>query len=158
MTPAVHRVAAGLQFSLPGVPMLFAGDEIGLEGVTGEDSRRTMPWHRRDEWDRTTLTAYAELAGVRRAHVALRRGGLRWAHVDDDALAFVREHPDGSVLVVARRAAGAGFPLAVEPGRHLFGSEPGGGDLAGGPDGVEVPAAEGPRVDIWALGTERQRR
>ena len=29
----VHRVAAGLQFTLPGVPMLFAGDEIGLEGV-----------------------------------------------------------------------------------------------------------------------------
>src|SRR3546814_13522805 len=32
-----HRVAAALQFPLPGVPMIFAGDEIGLEGVLGED-------------------------------------------------------------------------------------------------------------------------
>ena len=46
-----HRVAAGLQFTLPGVPMIFAGDEIGLEGVNGEDARRPMPWHRREEWD-----------------------------------------------------------------------------------------------------------
>ena len=148
---AVHRVAAGLQFTLPGVPMLFAGDEIGLEGINGEDSRRTMPWHRPDDWDRTTLAAYADLAQVRRAHVALRRGGLRWAHVDDDTIAFVREHPDGSVLVVVRRAAAPGFALPLEPGRHVLGSEPGGADLTSSPDGVEVPATDGPRVDIWAL-------
>ncbi len=26
--------------------MVFAGDEIGLEGEWGEDARRTMPWDR----------------------------------------------------------------------------------------------------------------
>jgi alpha-glucosidase len=148
---AVHRVAAGLQFTLPGVPMVFAGDEIGLEGVTGEDARRTMPWHRRDEWDVQTLATYADLAALRREHVALRRGGLRWAHVDADTIAYVREHPDGSVLVAARRAAAPGFSLPLEPGRHLFGSEPGGADLAAGPDGIDVPATTGPRVDVWSL-------
>ncbi|GAB3024605.1 alpha-glycosidase [Nocardioides flavus (ex Wang et al. 2016)] len=153
--PAVHRVAAGLQFTMPGVPMVFAGDEIGLEGVTGEDARRTMPWHRRDEWDTTTLAAYADLASLRRSRVALRRGGLRWAHVDTDVLAYLREHPAGSVLVVARRGPGDAFPLPVGPGRHLFGSEPGGADLvadegrAGGE--VEVPACGGPRFDVWEL-------
>ena len=67
-----------------------------------------------------TLTTYADLARVRRAHVALRRGGLRWAHVDDDTLAFVREHPEGSVLVVARRAAGGAFALPLGAARHLL--------------------------------------
>ncbi|MCF6379040.1 glycoside hydrolase family 13 protein [Nocardioides KLBMP 9356] len=148
---AVHRVAAGLQFTLPGVPMLFAGDEIGLEGVNGEDARRTMPWHRPDEWDRTTLAAYADLARVRRAHVALRRGGLRWAHADVDTIAFVREHPEGDVLVAARRAAVPAFALPVPSGRHVLGSEPGGQDLVRGTHGVEVPASDGPRVDVWAL-------
>ncbi len=39
-----HRlVAIGLQMTTPGVPMLFAGDEIGIEGAWGEDGRRTMP-------------------------------------------------------------------------------------------------------------------
>lgn len=149
---AVHRVAAGLQFTLPGVPMVFAGDEIGLEGVTGEDARRTMPWHRRDEWDARTLSTYADLAALRRGHVALRRGGLRWAHVDADTIAYVREHPDGSVLVVARRGAGETFTLPVGLARHLFGSEAGGSDLAARDDsGVEVPASDGPRFDVWEL-------
>ena len=149
---AAHRVAAGLQFSLPGVPMVFAGDEIGLEGVNGEDARRTMTWDRREEWDRATLTTYADLAALRRSHIALRRGGLRWAHVDADTIAFVREHPEGSVLVVARRAAAAGFDLPMGSARHLFGSEPGGADLARADGRVSVPASLGPRIDVWALG------
>ena len=91
----VHRVAAGLQFTLPGVPMLFAGDEIGLEGVHGEDSRRPFPWAHPEAWDDDTLATYAGLARLRHEHEALRRGGLRWAHVDDDALVYLREHPAG---------------------------------------------------------------
>ena len=82
---------------------------------------------------------------------ALRRGGLRWAHVDDDTIAFLREHPDQTVLVVARRAAGGAFTLPVGAGRHLFGSEPGGADLAPGAHGVEVAASTGPRLDVWEI-------
>ena len=108
---AVHRVAAGLQFTMPGVPMLFAGDEIGLEGVNGEDARRPFPWADPAGWDDDTLAAYAGLARLRHDHEALRRGGLRWAHVDDDALVYLREHPAGSVLVAARRAAGPAIAL-----------------------------------------------
>ena len=37
----------------PGVPMVFAGDEIGLEGDWGEDARRTMPWSRPESVGRT---------------------------------------------------------------------------------------------------------
>ena len=113
--PAVHRVAAGLQFTLPGVPMVFAGDEIGLEGVLGEDSRRTMPWAHRERWDTTTLATYGELARLRREHPALIEGSLRWVYADDDTLAFLREHDDGTLLVVARRAAGDD-PTAQLPG------------------------------------------
>lgn len=109
---AMHRLAAGLQFTLPGVPMVFAGDELGLEGVVGEDSRRPMPWHRPETWDRATLSTYASLSRLRRDHVALRRGGLRWVHVDDDAVVFLREHTDETLLVVAARGGAAGDPTA----------------------------------------------
>ena len=91
--------------------MLFAGDEIGLEGVLGEDSRRPFPWQHPEAWDEQTLATYAALARLRHEHEALRRGGLRWAHVDDDALVFLREHPAGSALVAVRRAAGAPIDL-----------------------------------------------
>jgi alpha-glucosidase len=148
---AVHRVAAGLQFSLPGVPMVFAGDEIGLEGVLGEDSRRTMPWDRPEAWDRDTLAHYGALARLRREHVALRRGGLRWAHVSADALVFLREHPEGSVLVCARRAAGPEIrlphaALGSARGQPLLGPE-----LAIDGDDVVLPAADGPAFSLHAL-------
>ena len=149
---SLHRVAAGLQFTMPGVPMLFAGDELGLEGVTGEDSRRPMPWGSEESWDTSTLAAYAELSRVRRSWAALRRGGQRWAHVDDDTIAFVREHADGSVLVVARRAAGPGFSLRLSLGDHLFGTEPGSPAVDTADDTSAIPASDGPRLDIWTLG------
>ena len=44
-----HLVGIGLQMALPGVPMVFAGDELGLEGEWGEDARRTMPWDRPEQ-------------------------------------------------------------------------------------------------------------
>ncbi|WP_107766613.1 glycoside hydrolase family 13 protein [Nocardioides terrigena] len=148
----VHRVAAGLQFTMPGVPMVFAGDEIGLEGVTGEDSRRTMPWHRREEWDTDTLAAYSHLARLRRSYGALRHGGLRWAHVDDDTIAFVRELDGQRLLVVARRAGGDAFTLTTaDRATHLLGTEPGGADLEGPGGEVVVPATPGARLDVWRL-------
>ena len=146
--PARHRVAAGLQFTLPGVPMLFAGDELGLEGVNGEDSRRPMPWHRELTPDElTTLTTYGALGALRHAHVALRRGGLRWAHVDDDSLVFLREHPTETLLVAARRAAGPAIALdALSHGELLL-------STAGDEHGFAgtVPAADGPGFTVWRL-------
>src|SRR3546814_1281452 len=98
-----HRVAAALQFTLPGVPMIFAGDEIGLEGVLGEDSRRPMPWSEAATWDTATLDFYGALAALRREHPALRDGSQSRAHVSDDALAHGREHPSGDGRVAVGR-------------------------------------------------------
>ncbi|NBO06516.1 MAG: hypothetical protein EBV17_05695, partial [Actinobacteria bacterium] len=44
------KVGVGLQMTLPGVPMVWMGDELGIGGATcGEDSRRPMPWDREAE-------------------------------------------------------------------------------------------------------------
>ena len=100
-----HLAGLALQMALPGVPTVFAGDEIGLTGVDGEHSRTPFPWHRRGEWDAQTLAAYRTWTALRRECVALRRGGLRWVHAGQDALTFLREHPDQRVLVHVARAA-----------------------------------------------------
>ena len=43
----------------PGVPMVFAGDEIGLDGLWGEDARRPMPWDDEEQLGRRRCsTAY----------------------------------------------------------------------------------------------------
>lgn len=100
---ALHHRAAVLQFTLPGVPMVFAGDELGFEGTDGEDSRRTIAWDRQQDWEADTVDLYATLARLRREHPALTRGGLRWLRVEDDLVSYVREHPDGDVVVTIDR-------------------------------------------------------
>jgi alpha-glucosidase len=101
---AERQVAAlAMAVGLPGVPMVFAGDEIGLTGLWGEDARRPFPWQDESQWDLDMLAAYRALLGIRRGSRALGVGGLRWLHVSSDALAFVREHPEESILVVVAR-------------------------------------------------------
>lgn len=106
-------IGAGLLFTMPGVPMLFAGDEVGVPGSGLEGARQPMPW---DEarWAHATLARYRALGSLRHESVALREGGFRWVHASDDALCYLREAPTERVLCLARRAPGAPLALPVE--------------------------------------------
>jgi alpha-glucosidase len=92
-------------FTLPGVPVVFAGDEFGLKGHNGEASRTPMPWHDPERILDDLPGDYAALAALRRDQPALTGGGIRWLHAEGDALAFVRETAGSCVLVVVTRAA-----------------------------------------------------
>lgn len=118
--PARQLVGAGIMFTFPGIPMVSAGDEIGMQGVTGEDSRRPFPWLREQSWDKRIFHAYRELAALRAAHPALRRGGLRWAHADQEGIAYLRETAGERLLVSACRS---GTTRLVLPNNGLNATE-----------------------------------
>jgi alpha-glucosidase len=145
------EVAAGLLATLPGVPMIFAGDEIGLRGVNGEDSRTPMPWHRPEFWDVGTLSAYRALIRLRHQLPALRHGGLRWLYADADTLLFARETAATQVLVLARRAPGTPVRLAHPgDGRQTYTNLYGGAtELAPGADATLTLPGDGPTVQLW---------
>lgn len=153
-------VAAGLLFTLPGAPMVFMGDELGGQGVVGEDARRPMPWHRPQAWDRVTLERYRTLAHLRASSVALRRGGIRWVAAGPEVLAFVREHSEESLLCVATR--GRGEPWSLPATRLGLGAAAElpcvygdadslvvDGDVDG--DGRVVLPVDGPSCRVWRL-------
>jgi alpha-glucosidase len=110
---ARHIAGIGLQMTTPGVPMVFAGDEIGLEGDWGEDARRTMPWDRSETWDLELFDAYRRLVALRRESEALARGGLRYVDIGDDAVSYLRETRDEALLCVASRVPHDPDPEAV---------------------------------------------
>jgi alpha-glucosidase len=97
-------VGVGLQMTTPGVPLVFAGGELGLEGEWGEDARRTMPWDRPETWDAKLLECYRGLIRLRRSSEALARGGIRYVHVSADAIAYLRQAPGETLLCLAARA------------------------------------------------------
>ncbi len=73
-----------------GMPCIFYGDELGVEGQDELDYRRAMPWQ---DGDRDLLRFYREAIALRRAHPALRHGELR----------FLRAEPGEHVLVFERK-------------------------------------------------------
>jgi alpha-glucosidase len=143
-------VGIGLQMTMPGVPMIFAGDELGLEGEWGEDARRTMPWDRRDAWDTALLDEYRRLIALRRSSPALARGGIRFAFVEDDVIVYLRESSDERLLCLASRDehAPVRLPLSGLGARELeclYGSD---AELES--DEAVLPAA-GPSFHVWRL-------
>lgn len=145
------EVAVGLLMTYPGTPMIFAGDEVGATGTTGEHARVTMPWDRPQDWDDATFALYRDLVAVRRGSRALRHGGLRWWFAEDDVVAYLRETTDERVLVVAARAP---WPGAVLPDALAGAGVP---EVLHGPDpvrttdgAVAVPG-HGPAVAVWRL-------
>jgi alpha-glucosidase len=148
------EVAAGLLFTLPGAPMIFAGDEIGMPGLLGEDARRPFPWNRRESWDQAALRYYRELGALRRTHHCLRRGGLRWVHADGDALAYLRESVHERLLVLAARAPHDAVVIPTEllgldgEAGSVYGGAP---PLQPGAGGVVTLPGDGPTFQVWRL-------
>ena len=54
--------AAALQYFLPGVPSLYYGDEVGLQGFEDPFNRRPFPWN---DIDDEILTHYRKLGAIR---------------------------------------------------------------------------------------------
>jgi glycosidase len=62
---ALLKKAAMLQFSLPGIPCVFYGDEIGMEGYGDPYCRGTYPW---GGGDKELLEYYRKLGAIRKKY------------------------------------------------------------------------------------------
>jgi alpha-glucosidase len=102
---SAHEAAMTMLLTYPGVPSIFAGDEIGLEGSWGEDSRRTINWEDRSGWDLDFHDSVKKLVKLRKESDALINGGLRWVAVEKDYLAYLRESRSEAILVFISRTA-----------------------------------------------------
>jgi glycosidase len=93
------RTAAALVFALPGVPLIFAGQEGGVARRPDLFEKDVVPW---GDVDAETRDFYKGLAALRRSHETLRRGELVICKTDqpDKVLAFTRTTETESMLVV----------------------------------------------------------
>ena len=98
-----RRIAAFLQFALPGAPVIYYGDEAGLCGGKDPMCRLPFPWGREDE---KLQTLYRELAAMKNSMPALQKGDIRFLRAEDGVLRFVRMGGGQRVECYADRSTG----------------------------------------------------
>lgn len=64
-----------MQFTLPGIPMIWQGEEIGMEGGMDPLNRAAFPWEP-EKHDQKSLERYRRLIALRKERRELHRGDL----------------------------------------------------------------------------------
>lgn len=104
----LEKIAAAIQFTLPGFPSIYYGDEAGMQGYKDPFNRRGFPWGRID----TSLSSwYSWLGLLRRTCPVLEHGQFVPISGAEGCVAYARmdvEHPDldhsnDALVIIANR-------------------------------------------------------
>ena len=109
------RIGAVLLYALPGSPMVYYGDEAGMEGFEDPFNRGTYPWGRED----LALQRHFTLLGrLRSERTCLQRGELRGLCARGPLLAFAREEGEESAAAILN-VGDAMEEISIPWPRHL---------------------------------------
>ena len=92
---ALLRLASLLLYTFPGSPTVYYGDEVGMEGFEDPFNRRFFPWGQENQ---RLLEWFRLLGRLRKAHPALRQGGISYLQASGRCLAWRRRAPEETVV------------------------------------------------------------
>ena len=81
------RTAAAIMFFYPGIPCVYYGDEIGMEGGYDPDCRRTFCWNE-DSWDKETRNLIKKLMMLKKEPAL--SDGIFGVEEEDGIITFTR--------------------------------------------------------------------
>ncbi len=90
------KAATLLQFTLRGVPAIYYGDEVGMEGFCDPLNRRFFPW---DNIDEEIREWYVNLGEIRRSSAVFSDGDYREIYASEGMIVFVREKAGEQYLI-----------------------------------------------------------
>ena len=96
------RMAYAMIFTLPGVPCIYYGDEVAMQGYRDPFNRGYFDWDSKEERVRSILR---KLAQLRRSSDAFAEGSLEMLEVQQDFLHYRRTGPTEVADVFINRSA-----------------------------------------------------
>lgn len=93
--------------TIPGVPVIYYGDEIGMTGGNDPDNRRMMRFDQLSEEEKAVKEKTARLNVFRRNSMALMYGDFVPLRVEDEVYAYLRSYFGEDVVVVFNKGAEA---------------------------------------------------
>ena len=94
------RLAAVIQYALPGIPCLYYGDEAGLYGYKDPFNRSCYPWGREDA---DLIETFRQLGRVRRDYPSLSTGGFCPVSFTASVVSFIRDCGEESLYIAVNR-------------------------------------------------------
>ncbi len=135
---ALLKVGALIQYTLPGIPSLYYGDEAGMQGFGDPFCRGTYPWGKEDK---EILNHYKALGKIRRRSKVFASGEFIPVHANFGEIAYIRQKGNEKILIAVTRwheGAEIEIPKEFENAKCLLGDKPNGTKLKLSPYGYSV--------------------
>ena len=96
-----QHLAAAFQLLLPGMPMIYYGDEYAMPGANDPDCRRGMYWDEEYQ-DKEMFEWYKRLLQVRKAHTCIVEGELAEAITrdEDETIVLTRKNGEETIALI----------------------------------------------------------
>lgn len=95
------KLAVSLQMTLPGVPLIYYGDEAGLVGGKDPQNRKAYPW---DRENKSILSLFNKLCHIRVDEEALKKGTIKIYDLDEDVICFERRYKNKLNIIAINRS------------------------------------------------------
>ncbi len=99
------KLLHAFNMTIPGIPIIYYGDEIGMPGANDPDNRRMMRFDSLSAHEMDVKQTVSALAKLRSEHMALLYGDIQVIAVFDNQYVFKRSYFDDVVYVILNKSA-----------------------------------------------------
>ena len=94
-------MALSIQMTMPGVPLIYYGDEAGLVGGKDPLNRKPYPWGHENI---TIYNIYREVIKLRKSHEVFVKGNLIFHSINEDILCYERTYNKIKALIIINKS------------------------------------------------------